>query len=182
MTVIQFGLIPTLALVAAIVLGRVLHGPGYATSRALAILATVAATLIGLTACTANDRFAARSSEVTATQDETHIVARFFYSSACVSCNFTVASREEAEQARLSNEARSKLDNLAGRYPQLEVESFEVTYHPENRLYLESMAKSAGAPDASVPMVFIGTRYWTVYGPESAQEIQAYIETLLGSR
>ncbi len=107
------------------------------------------------------------------------IEAYFFWSGACTQCLHDESEEQAGNEAQRSEKMRSLLDNLVAQYPQVQIVDFEVAYNPENRDRLESTAASAGAQHSSVPMVFIGSRYWIDYDEETRREIQAYVESLL---
>lgn len=176
---IQFELVRIVSQISTLFLSKVPRWTHNLIMGSLMSGLAVVVTAVSLVGCAVGSPSAAKTPEATVLPKETPVVVSFFYSSACTSCAFTQESRIEADQARRSEQARSMLEDLSQQCPQLEVASFEVTYHPENREHLESVAGSLGQDHPSVPMVFIGTRYWTVYGEETRQEIQAYVQVLL---
>ena len=132
-----------------------------------------------LAGCGGSLGFTEPPSQPTDVPGGTVVEAYFFWSGACTQCVHDESEEQAGNEAQRSQQMRSLLDNLVAQYPQVQIVDFEVAYNPENRDRLESMAASAGAQHSSVPMVFIGSRYWIDYDEETRREIQAYVESLL---
>jgi glutaredoxin len=73
------------------------------------------------------------------------------------------------------------LDELAARYAQVEVHSFEVWYQPENRPLFQRMAARAGFEAGGVPATFIGGRVWVGFHESMKREMEAAVITCLRS-
>ncbi len=73
------------------------------------------------------------------------------------------------------------LEDLAQRYPQVELQKFEVWYHPENQEVFRAMAAAFGFEPSGVPTIFIGDRYWVGYSERIGEQIEAYVTSCLAS-
>lgn len=131
--------------------------------------------LIVMVGCNGGPRVAPSPTETTTTQDAESLEMLFFWSSACATCSYSEDGQRQATQAQRSQQARLIVDDLSARYPDLAILSFEVTYHPENRQHLESLAESLGITEPSVPMAFIGSAYWTEFGEKTMHEMEAWV-------
>ncbi len=67
------------------------------------------------------------------------------------------------------------LADLSRRYPQIEVNDFEVWYNRRNLDLLNKMAAAFGFQANSVPITFIGDRYWIGYSQDIGAGIEAYV-------
>lgn len=59
---------------------------------------------------------------------------------------------------------------------QLEIHSYEVWYNPENGALLETFAKAFEFEPTGIPVTFIGGQYWTGFGANNREAIQAAIK------
>ncbi len=67
------------------------------------------------------------------------------------------------------------LADLARRYPQVQVEEFEVWYNKTNRDLLGQMGAAFGFEPGGVPVTFIGERYWIGFTESIGQEMEAHV-------
>jgi thiol-disulfide isomerase/thioredoxin len=72
-------------------------------------------------------------------------------------------------------EAKPFLRELQGKYPQLEVQEYEVSHHPENIRLLKEMTRAAGGEYGGVPTFFIDQAMFTGFNPETARLLEARI-------
>ncbi len=72
-------------------------------------------------------------------------------------------------------EAKPFLQDLAQRYPEVQVESFEVWYNADNQALFEQMAAAHAFQPRYVPTFFIGERQWEGFSEELRQEIEAVV-------
>lgn len=149
------------------------------TRRPAAVRFAALIILIGIVGCDGGSPAALSPIETTTAQDVASVEILFFWSGACATCSFSEEGQREAIQGQRSQQARLILDDLSVEYPELEILSFEVTYHPENRELLESLAESLEITVPSVPMVFIGSAYWTMFGEETMHEMKACVAASL---
>ncbi len=71
------------------------------------------------------------------------------------------------------------LQQLIQEYPQIELRTYELYYHEENRALFEEMAAAHGFEAAYVPTTFIGDQYWVGYVESVAEEIEQSVQTCL---
>ena len=76
-------------------------------------------------------------------------------------------------------QAKPFLENLASRYPQVTLLSFEVYHSPENQTLLRDMAAAHGFEPRYVPTIFIGEEYWEGFADPLRTEIEAAIRACL---
>jgi thiol-disulfide isomerase/thioredoxin len=67
------------------------------------------------------------------------------------------------------------LDELAARYPQVEVRSFEVWYVQENRQIFFDMTAKLGFEPSGVPVTIIGEQYWVGFHESIKADIEAAV-------
>ena len=67
------------------------------------------------------------------------------------------------------------LEELAERYPNLEVLAFEIYNVEANRAVFMNMASAMGFEARGVPTTIIGERYWVGFSDVTAQEIEAQV-------
>jgi len=79
-------------------------------------------------------------------------------------------------------DAKPFLQELAERYPNVQVESFEVWYVAENRALFQQMAAAHDFEPRYVPTFFIGERQWEGFSKELRQDIEATVLVLLVHR
>ncbi|MEL6892570.1 MAG: hypothetical protein AAFP84_13295 [Actinomycetota bacterium] len=75
---------------------------------------------------------------------------------------------------------RDFLDELAGRYPDLEIRQYEVWHDGQHRDLFRQMAADRGFEASAVPTTFLGDRYWVGYSDAAGDEIEAVVAALLG--
>jgi thiol-disulfide isomerase/thioredoxin len=71
--------------------------------------------------------------------------------------------------------AKPVLEDLAARYPEVQLESFEIYYVEENRDLFLAMAAAHGIEPRYVPTIFIGDRQWEGFGPPMRDEIESVV-------
>ncbi len=64
------------------------------------------------------------------------------------------------------------LDQLEGKYPELEVKSYEVWYNQENAKLFSEMAETFGTNAKGVPTTFLGDEVWVGYADYMGEEIE----------
>jgi cytochrome c biogenesis protein CcdA/thiol-disulfide isomerase/thioredoxin len=67
------------------------------------------------------------------------------------------------------------LDELAARYPQVEVRSYEVWYVQENRQIFFDMTAKLGFEPSGVPVTIIGEQYWVGFHETIKADIEAAV-------
>jgi thiol-disulfide isomerase/thioredoxin len=73
-------------------------------------------------------------------------------------------------------QAKPFLQELAQRYPNVQVESFEVWYVPDNQALFQLMAAAHNFEPRYVPTIFIGGRQWEGFSDALRAEIEAYVK------
>jgi uncharacterized membrane protein/glutaredoxin len=69
--------------------------------------------------------------------------------------------------------AKPALQNLAQRYPNVEIREFEIYYHAENQEIILAMAQSFDFEPRYVPTIFLGERYWEGFSEGILSEIES---------
>lgn len=102
---------------------------------------------------------AASGAEAAGLQDDKPVVVYFFWGDGCPYC------------------AKEKpfLEDLQGRYPNLEVRAYEVWYDEGNQALLKKMAAAVGFEVRGVPVTVIGERSWIGFSDQIAQEIEEQV-------
>lgn len=95
------------------------------------------------------------------TQDAPPVYIYFFWGDGCPHCA----------------EAKPFLQELAQRYPNVQVESFEVWYVAENQTLFQQMAAAHEFEPRYVPTLFIGDRQWEGFSDALKQEVEALVLT-----
>jgi cytochrome c biogenesis protein CcdA/thiol-disulfide isomerase/thioredoxin len=67
------------------------------------------------------------------------------------------------------------LEELASRYPEVEIRSYEVWFDQEARQVFLDMTDSLGFEPSGVPVTIIGNRHWTGFHESIKAEIEAYV-------
>lgn len=93
------------------------------------------------------------------TQDAPPVYIYFFWGDGCPHCA----------------DAKPFLQELAQRYPNVQVESFEVWYVPENQTLFQQMAAAHGFEPRYVPTIFIGEQHWEGFSEELRQDIETAV-------
>lgn len=75
--------------------------------------------------------------------------------------------------------AKPALQNLAQRYPNVEIKEYEVWYVLENQTIFKNMAAAFGFEPRYVPTIFIGDHYWEGYSEALEAEIESAIQNCL---
>jgi cytochrome c biogenesis protein CcdA/thiol-disulfide isomerase/thioredoxin len=75
--------------------------------------------------------------------------------------------------------AKPILEDLAERYPQVQVESLEVYYVEANRELFVEMAAAHGIEPRYVPTIFIGDRQWEGFALPMRAEIEATVQACI---
>ena len=73
------------------------------------------------------------------------------------------------------------LQELADKYPQIDLKGYEVYYNSANREYLFALGEAMDFETSGVPVTVIGDQVWIGYGDDKAAEIESVIETCLVS-
>jgi thiol-disulfide isomerase/thioredoxin len=73
------------------------------------------------------------------------------------------------------------LAELAARYPQAEIRSFEVWYQVPNRVLFQRMAARAGFEAGGVPATFIGDRIWVGFQESMKREMEMAVVACIRS-
>ncbi|HEY77470.1 MAG TPA: hypothetical protein G4O00_15040 [Thermoflexia bacterium] len=98
-------------------------------------------------------------------QSDQPVVIYFFWGDGCPYC-----AKEEPF-----------LENLARRYPNVEVRAYEVWYDADNQAILKKMADAMGFEPRGVPVTIIGERYWIGFNEAIAQEIEQQVKACSSS-
>jgi len=72
--------------------------------------------------------------------------------------------------------AKPFLNELAQRYPNIELRAYEIYYVPENQEPFLKMGAAYGFEPHAVPTIFIGNQYWEGYNDQVGQEIEAAVQ------
>lgn len=75
---------------------------------------------------------------------------------------------------------KPQLEQLAAEYPQVQLRDFEVYYDRANQQRFLETANKYGLDAYSVPLTFIGERYWIGYREHFPDEMRGELEKLLG--
>jgi len=75
---------------------------------------------------------------------------------------------------------KPQLEELAAEYPQVQLRDFEVYYDRANQQRFIDTTNKYGIDAHSVPLTFIGERYWIGYREHFPAEMRAELEQLLG--
>jgi cytochrome c biogenesis protein CcdA/thiol-disulfide isomerase/thioredoxin len=67
------------------------------------------------------------------------------------------------------------LEELASRYPEVEIRSYEVWFDQEARQVFLDMTDSLGFEPSGVPVTIIGNRHWTGFHESIQAEIESYV-------
>ena len=99
-------------------------------------------------------------------QAEEQVTVKFFWGTGCPYCEMQ----------------KPYMEDLADKYPDIEVESYEVYHDRENQLLFQRTAAEYGTTARAVPMTFIGDKYWTGFNermiPEMEREIERQLEEI----
>jgi cytochrome c biogenesis protein CcdA/thiol-disulfide isomerase/thioredoxin len=96
-------------------------------------------------------------------QDEQPVYVYFFWGEGCPHCAT----------------AKPILEDLAERYPQVQIESFEVYHVEENRALFVEMAAAHGMEPRYVPTIFVGDRQWEGFALPMRAEIEATVQACI---
>lgn len=94
------------------------------------------------------------------TQEAPPVYIYFFWGDGCPHCA----------------QAKPFLQELEQRYPNVQVEPFEVWYVPDNQALFQQMATAHGFQPRYVPTIFIGDRQWEGFSDALRAEIEAYVK------
>lgn len=97
--------------------------------------------------------------------DSSKVVVYFFWGDGCPHCSAQKPFMQE----------------LAGRYPQVDLRMFEVWYNDTNRATFDKMARSFGFEPKSVPTTFVGTKYWIGFDDSLKGEIENVVKSCIQS-
>jgi cytochrome c biogenesis protein CcdA/glutaredoxin len=98
-------------------------------------------------------------------QTEPSVILYFFWGDGCPHCA----------------EAKPFLQDLARRYPQLQVESFEVYYSSDNQELFTAMAEAHGFEVRVVPTIFIGDEHWQGFAGAMGTSIERGVRDCLAA-
>ena len=73
------------------------------------------------------------------------------------------------------------LQELADKFPQIDLKAYEVYYSSANRDYLLALGDAMGFEASGVPVTIIGDQVWIGFGDEKALEIESAVEVCLVS-
>lgn len=73
-------------------------------------------------------------------------------------------------------EAKPFLEGLKEKYPNLELDFYEVWYNDANLKMMQQMAEQYGFKASGVPTIFIGDKHWVGFSEGIAAEIEAAIQ------
>lgn len=96
-------------------------------------------------------------------QAEPTAIIYFFWGDGCPHCE----------------EARPFLNDLVDRYPQAQIESFEIFYSHENQQFFEAMAAAHGFEPHVVPTIFIGQEHWEGFAGAMGTSIERGLQDCL---
>ena len=68
------------------------------------------------------------------------------------------------------------LDEIKEKYPQINIESYEVWYNRDNAEIMQEMAERFGITATGVPITFIGEDYWIGFSQAIANDMREVIE------
>lgn len=85
--------------------------------------------------------------QVVQAQEEKPVVVYMFWGDGCPHCAV----------------AKPFFEEMARKYPQIELKFYEVWYIPENQQKFQTMATAYGFEPSGVPTIFIGDKYWEGY-------------------
>ncbi len=68
------------------------------------------------------------------------------------------------------------LEGLKVKYPDLEIKSYEVWFHEENKELYKRLADAYGSKGGSVPATFIGEKFWIGYSKVKSAEMKKQVE------
>lgn len=71
------------------------------------------------------------------------------------------------------------LEELAEKYPGVELHFYEIYYDASNQNLFMAMAAKFGFDPQAVPTTFIGEKYWVGYSEQLDQEIETYVQMCL---
>lgn len=74
-------------------------------------------------------------------------------------------------------EAKPYLQDLQKKYPNLELQLYEVWYNDANLKMMDQMAQQHGFKASGVPTIFIGDKYWVGWTDEIGKEIEDTIKS-----
>jgi len=74
-------------------------------------------------------------------------------------------------------EAKPILQDLQKKYPNLELQLYEVWYNDANLKMMDQMAEQHGFKASGVPTIFIGDKYWVGWTDEISKEIEETIKS-----
>jgi thiol-disulfide isomerase/thioredoxin len=75
--------------------------------------------------------------------------------------------------------AKPYFEELASRYPQIDLQMFEIYYNAENRMLWFEMAETYAFEPSGVPTYFIGSHYWVGFSDQIKSEIESVINQCL---
>jgi cytochrome c biogenesis protein CcdA/thiol-disulfide isomerase/thioredoxin len=88
-----------------------------------------------------------QSAHVVQAQEEKPVVVYMFWGDGCPHCAV----------------AKPFFEEMAKKYPQVQLKFYEVWYIPENQQKFQTMATAYGFEPSGVPTIFIGDKYWEGY-------------------
>ncbi len=99
-------------------------------------------------------------------QTEPPVTIYFFWGDGCPHC----------EQAKIF------LEGLIGRYPQVQVESFEIYNNTDNQMLFGEMAEAHNFEPRYVPTIFVGEEHWEGFADSLRESIEAAVLACLDVR
>ena len=71
------------------------------------------------------------------------------------------------------------LEELVKKYPQLEIEDYEIYTHPEGLAKFKEICQNYGVEPSGVPMFFLGEDYIVGFGSDTGRQIEELVEKTL---
>lgn len=96
-------------------------------------------------------------------QTEPPVTIYFFWGDGCPHCA----------------EAKSFLEDLTRRYPQVQVESFEIYNNTDNQALFGKMAAANGFEPRYVPTIFVGEQHWEGFADSLRESIETAVRACL---
>jgi len=96
-------------------------------------------------------------------QTEPPVTIYFFWGEGCPHCE----------------EAKPFLEELTYRYPQVQVEAFEIYNNPDNQTLFGAMAAAYGFEPRYVPTIFVGEEHWEGFADSLRESIETTVRACL---
>jgi thiol-disulfide isomerase/thioredoxin len=119
-----------------------------------------------ITACNTEANITGESTQIPNTEqdfDNEKVIVYFFWGDGCPYCS----------------QQKPHMEELAGKYPGIEVLEYEIYYDTDNRNLFQEAARLHGTTARGVPMTFIGDKYWSGFHERMVPEMEAQIKKCL---